>query len=263
MAAIRKINSARGFWPVVVLPVYNHATAVKGVLNGLLGAGLDIIIVDDGSDDGGSEILRQAAREHTDVRLISHKANEGKGQAVMSGIRAALAYGYSHVLQVDADGQHDLGDVEQFLSAARANPRCLILGNPVFDESVPWERKWGRKISNGLVVLEALTFQARDVLCGYRVYPIRELSRILLQEDYGKRMDFEIDILVRILRVGTQVINIPTRVCYPSDGVSHFSYYRDNLMLVRLHVRLLCEMLILLPRKLFKRISPRSPARRQ
>ena len=98
--------------------------------------------------------------------------NRGKGAAVLHGIRAASAQGYTHVLTMDSDGQHPADRIVEFMQASQARPAAMVLGEPVFDSSAPTLRVKGRKISNWLANIETLWAGIGDSLFGFRVYPI-------------------------------------------------------------------------------------------
>ena len=122
--------------PCAVIPVYNHETAVPAVVDALLAAGLPCVLVDDASSPACSAILEQLAQGEG-IHLVRLAVNQGKGGAVMAGLREASALGFTHALQVDADGQHDLRDVATFIQASQLNPQALICGYPQYDASVP------------------------------------------------------------------------------------------------------------------------------
>jgi len=175
---------------------------------------------------------------------------------VIAGLRRALELGFTHALQVDADGQHDLRDIPKFLAAARAEPDAVICGRPLFDASIPKVRFLSRYITHALVWLQTLSFSAvRDSMCGFRLYPLVPVIRLVGEETIGRRMDFDSEILVRLFWRGVPVISLPTRVTYPSDGISHFDVWRDNVRISRMHTRLFFGMLRRAPRLLWQRVS--------
>ena len=122
------------FKPCVVIPVYNHEQAIAAVVQGVLAQKLPCILVDDGSGHecaGVLDALVAAASER--IILIRHPVNRGKGSAVLTGARYAAQAGYSHVLQIDADGQHRVADMPRFLEQAAAHREALIVGCPEYD----------------------------------------------------------------------------------------------------------------------------------
>jgi hypothetical protein len=170
--------------------------------------------------------------------VLHHGRNRGRGAALRTAYRGAAARGRTHVIQLDADGQHDTTDVPRFLEAARARPDALVLGTPIFDESVPWHRLHGRKLSQVIVWLETLSTSVRDPLCGFRCIPLAATLAVLERANSGDRMDFDPELIIRLVRAGVPVINIPTRVRYPESGISHFRMVEDNLRIAWAYIRL-------------------------
>lgn len=234
----------------VVIPVYNHGKAITAVVQAVHQHQLPCILVDDGSDAGCRAVLDQL--EQDGATLVRLASNQGKGAAMLAGLHKAQADGYSHALQIDADGQHNTADIPAFVALARQNICAVICGCPVFDASVPKVRLYGRYATHILVWLNTLSFAITDAMCGFRVYPLAATLALIQSHPVGKRMDFDIDIIVRLCWSGIPVINQPSRVTYPKDGVSHFRMLPDNLLIARLHARLFLGMLKRLP-KLIRR----------
>ncbi|GAA5786447.1 glycosyltransferase family 2 protein [Chitiniphilus shinanonensis] len=238
---------------VAVVPVYNHPRAIGGVVAALRAAGLPCILVDDGSDADCAAVLDRLAGDG--VEVLSHDRNRGKGAAVASGFRRAAQRGYTHALQLDADGQHDTAALPTLLAAAHANPGAVIAGYPVYDDSVPAIRLYGRYLTHIWVWIHTLSLRIRDSMCGFRIYPLRPTLALLAHAHVGRRMDFDTEILVRLDWAGVPVVNLPVRVRYPQDGVSHYRMGRDNLLLTLMHLRLFLGMLPRAPqllRRLFR-----------
>jgi predicted LPLAT superfamily acyltransferase len=218
------------------------------VLDALERSGLPCILVDDCSSEACRVALERLSLVRANwVTLLRLPVNQGKGGAVMAGVRAAHRRGFSHVLQVDADGQHDLGDLPVFCALAAAHPRAVICGAPRFDDSIPLARKYGRLLTSVWVWINSLSLAVTDPMCGYRVYPVDSLVRLLDSANLGRRMDFDPEVLVRLSWAGLSVVNVPTRVRYPTDGVSHFRMVRDNLLISLMHTRLFLGMLARAP----------------
>ncbi len=242
------------FRPRVVIPVFDHEHAIATMVEGVVAAGVPCLLVDDGSGAScARELDRLAALHAPAVQLLRLPANQGKGGAVLAGFRQAGADGYTHVLQIDADGQHDPGDIPRFLADAQAHPGDVVCGVPLYDESVPKGRLYGRYLTHVWVWINTLSFAIRDSMCGFRVYPLPPVLRLIDEETIGRRMDFDVEVLVRLFWRGIAVRNLPTRVTYPLDGVSHFDVWRDNLRISRMHTRLFFGMLRRLPRLLARR----------
>lgn len=244
------------FEPVVVIPVYNHPATVGAVVAGVRGHGLPCILVDDGSGPECAAVLRSLAAQGADsVNLVRLDHNQGKGAAMLAGFAAAARAGFTHVLQIDADGQHATSDIPQFVRLAREHPEAVICGCPVYDASVPRGRLYGRYATHVWVWINTLSLDIRDSMCGFRVYPLARLMPLLARTAIGRRMDFDSDIIVRLHWLGVPVVNLPTRVTYPQDGVSHFRLWRDNVRISLMHARLFAGMLLRAPRLLWRKVA--------
>lgn len=244
------------FKPCLVVPVYDHEHAIGQTVEELRGHGLHCFLVDDGSHAPCAQALRDiAVRETSWTTLIRLDPNQGKGGAVMAGIEAAQRAGYTHAVQVDADGQHDAADVPRLLALAEAAPEALVTGIPVYDDSVPRARLYGRYVTHVWVWINTLSLRIRDSMCGFRVYPVAGFLRVWRANRIGRRMDFDTEIMVRMFWDGIDVISQPTRVTYPRDGVSHFDVLRDNVRISRMHARLFAGMLWRLPRLVWRNLA--------
>ncbi len=243
------------FKPAVIIPVYNHQDAVGSVVEQLLAYELPILLVDDGSDVVCEQTLVQLEKAFERVFLLRLPQNGGKGAAVKAGLFWLERQRYSHALQLDADGQHAIGDVEHFLVHSERNPQALINGYPQYDETVPKHRYYARYLTHVWVWINTWSLSIRDSMCGFRVYPLDATVALLKSETCGDRMDFDTEIIVRWVWRGGVVENLPTKVNYPTDGVSHFKLWKDNALISWMHTRLFFGMLVrtptLLKRKLF------------
>ncbi|KMN49128.1 glycosyl transferase [Chromobacterium violaceum] len=230
-----------------VVPVYNHGDAVGSVVAALRAQGLPCVLVDDGSDDYCAGVLDALATGDGQVHLVRLAVNSGKGGAMIAGLRAAQKLGFSHALQIDADGQHDSADIPRFLERARHQPDALICGCPLYDADAPKSRRYGRYATHVWVWINTLSLDIADAMCGFRVYPLATTVPLFDQVKLGLRMDFDVEVLVRLSWRGMRIVNQPTRVSYPLDGVSHFQLWRDNLRISRMHAKLFFGMLPRLP----------------
>ncbi len=233
--------------PCLVIPVYNHGETLPAVLAALTGLGLPCVIVDDGSDAATREAIDNAASAMPWVRVERLPRNCGRGAALRRGYESAARHGFSHVVQLDADGQHCAADVPRLLEQARVNPRALVLGEPVFDDSAPRVRRYGRQLSRWCVHVETLSFSVGDPLCGFRCVPVAAVTRLLADRPLGDRMEFDPELVVRWAWKRWPIVNVPTRVVYPAGGRSHFRPLQDNLRISWAHTRLVFGMLVRLP----------------
>jgi predicted LPLAT superfamily acyltransferase len=241
------------FSPCLVVPVYNHPDTVAATVAKLAAYEVTIYLVDDGSASATQTALHAAAANCPLVRLIRLEQNQGKGAAVMRGMREAYAAGHTHALQIDVDGQHDAADVALFFARGRLNPEAVVCGRPIFDASVPKARLYGRYITHFWVWVETLSFDIGDSMCGFRLYPLTATCALIDAVTIPHRMNFDSEIVVRLYWRGLPVENIPTRVTYPADSISHFDMLRDNLRITATHTRLTFGMLLRLPLLLARR----------
>lgn len=244
------------FSPCVLIPCYNHGAMMPRVLARLQPFGLPCIVVDDGSDTSTRQQLERLAAETASLTLIRLPQNAGKGAAVIRGLQAAAEAGFSHAVQVDADGQHAIEDIPQLLALAQTHPEALISGQPIYDDSIPRSRLYGRWITHVWVWIETLSLQLKDSMCGFRVYPVMPTLRLAQRVTLGQRMDFDTEVMVRLYWQGNTSYFIPTRVTYPPDGLSHFDAFKDNCRISLMHTRLFLGMLPRIPSLLFRRASP-------
>lgn len=244
------------FSPVVVIPVFDHPRTIGELVRSVRALGLACILVDDGSGPecaGVLDGLVQAA--DAQLALVRLSPNQGKGAAMAAGFRAAAARGHTHVVQIDADGQHQASDIPAFLALARSRPEAVVCGCPVYDDSVPRGRLYGRYATHVWVWINTLSLDIRDSMCGFRVYPLAAVTRLLDSARIGRRMDFDSDIIVRLHWRGVPVVNRPTRVTYPRDGISHFRLLRDNVRISAMHARLFLGMLLRSPLLVWRKVA--------
>ena len=237
----------------VIIPVYNHQDAIVHVVESLKPFGLPCYLVNDGSSPQCSAVLKRIAEQEKDwITLYERDRNGGKGAAVIDGLQLAIAGGFSHAIQIDADGQHRLSDIGRFLAASEQDPDKLILGKPHFDATVPKNRLYGRQLTNLWIWINTLSFAIADGMCGFRCYPLVAVDKLLKSVQLGQRMDFDIEVAVRLYWQGVDIVNIDTEVQYPLDGISHFQMLQDNLLISKKHAQLFFGMLWRLPRLLLR-----------
>lgn len=231
------------FRACAVIPTYENPETIEGVVESVRRHLDDVIVVDDGSGEAGRRVVAELGKAGR-VQVVRRDRNGGKGAAVKSGFAVAWERDFTHVLQVDADGQHDLDDIPRFLAEALEFPEALILGRPVYDASQPTLRAFARKISTFWVNFETGGGLVDDPQIGFRVYPLREA---LAADARGDHMEFDQELLVRMIWAGAPVINLPTRVRYLSSeegGISHYDLLRDTARITRLHFRLAATRLV-------------------
>jgi len=242
---------------LVLIPSYNTGPRLLETVNQARQYWNPVWVVVDGSDDGGSDELLKAQQADTGLRVFVLPRNVGKGAAVFYGLRQAVNHGFTHVLTMDADGQHSAASLPRLMQESEQAPGAMILGRPVFDSTAPRARVHGRKICNWWVNLETLWSGIGDSLFGLRVYPARALMRIMVSHRWMRRFDFDAEAVVRLTWAGVPARNIDTAVRYflPGEGgVSHFRYVRDNALLAWMHTRLFVEFLLRLPLIVWRRL---------
>lgn len=231
----------------ILVPHYDHADALARYADDLVATGLPVLVVDDGSAPGALDAVRRLAAAHEAVTLVERERNGGKGAAMLTGMRAALERGFSHAIAVDADGQHEAGDIQRMRALAAAEPGSIVSGLPVFGRDIPRKRLYGRMITNGLARVETGSRMLRDVMCGFRCYPLARVTAVCDGYRVRHGMDFDTEVLVRAVWRGVPVRFMETRVRYPEGGVSHFRMFRDNVAMTLMHFRLLGGALVRLP----------------
>jgi glycosyltransferase involved in cell wall biosynthesis len=243
---------------LILIPSYNTGGKVLQTVWDARQIWQPVWVVVDGSTDGTLEALQALARDDPAIRVLALPRNRGKGAAILHGLRAAEAAGYTHAMAMDADGQHPTDKILEFMAASQSNPDALILGLPIFDASAPRVRVHGRKLSNLCTDLETLGAGIGDSLYGFRVYPIEPLRDIMERQPWMRRFDFDAEAAVRLCWRGIRPINLaaPVRYFRPEEGgVSHFNYLRDNVLLTWMHLRLIVESLFRLPLLLGRRLG--------
>ena len=234
----------------MLIPSFNPGARVFSTVQAALNHWAPVWVVVDGSTDHSEHRLAEMASAEPNLRVWVLPKNVGKGAAVLFGIREAQGLGFTHVLTLDSDGQHPASSIPEFMQASLASPDCMVLGEPVFDDSAPGLRVGGRKISNWWANLETLWAGIHDSLFGFRVYPIGALISVMRRQPWMRRFDFDVEAVVRLCWRGVRPINLraPVRYFRPEDGgVSHFRYGRDNALLTWMHFRLFLGFLVRLP----------------
>jgi glycosyltransferase involved in cell wall biosynthesis len=206
----------------IIIPVYNHRERVAEVIRQVLQLGLPVIVVDDGSNDGTSDVLAS----QQGITVLRHPVNLGKGAALLTGFTAAAKVS-DWALTIDADGQHRPQDAPAFLEVAGRGERVIAVGvrQGMTGENVPWTSRFGRHFSNFWVWAAGGPWTA-DSQSGFRLYPLPEAMYLGVR---ARRYQFEVEILVRARRRKIRTIEIPISVVYQPRGVrvSHFRPWLD------------------------------------
>lgn len=227
---------------LIVIPHYNHSASLRRVAEGCLAQNPNVAVFDDGSDGSPEELLKGLP-----VSFVRFDENRGKGAVILDAARWAASRGFTHIVTVDADGQHDPKDYPLLSVAARENPKAIIIGRRRFSEAenVPASSKFGRKFGGFWVHLQ--TGKAvSDIQSGYRVYPVEML---LCLSFFSKRYAFEAEVPVRALWAGFGLKEVDVSVEYPKDRISHFSLLKDNFRLSVLNTYLTIRSMLPIPHR--------------
>ena len=248
------------FKPAFLIPVYNHGKACMKVVESLAPycreKGVKVILVDDGNGEETKNCLIQIKNANPDfVDLVTLPHNCGKGGAFKAGTFRAQELGLSHVLQLDADGQHDASRADFFFEKAKKNPSALICGYPEYDETAPIHRKNGRKFANTWCAIVTWEGGITDSMCGFRIYPVAETCDFMKKHGFDQRMGFDIEILVKLIWFGLKYEFYSVKVTYPSDGISNFRVFQDNVRISWVFTRLCCGMFLRIPRLIFRKFK--------
>ncbi len=240
---------------MVVIPHYNHCATVVAVARACLAQHPHLVVVDDGSSAAAWPAVR-AELERMGVALLRHERNRGKGAAVLTAARYAAGRGMSHIITIDADGQHLAEDIPAFIAAIAAKPLAVQVGRRDFAvANVPFSSRFGRAFSNFWLRVET-GCRLGDVQSGFRAYPLTLLTQLDFSES---GFAFEVEVLVRAAWAGLELCDVPVQVRYApaAQRISHFDKWRDNLRLAWLNNRLCMRAMLPWPHR---RLVPRTTA---
>lgn len=209
----------------IVVPVYNHADHVGKVIESLLSYGLDIIVVDDGSQDDVQAVLKKYGEK---ITVISYMLNRGKGYALRQAFAFAKKNGWDHALTIDADGQHKAEDIPFLLDAMRRFPDAMILGCRSFDHpEMPSKNTFANRFSNFWFWVQTGK-KLPDTQTGFRIYPLLKMDKMKF---LTSRYEAELEMLVRLAWRDVDMIPVPVQVYYSSSAKrnSHFRPFVDFL----------------------------------
>lgn len=248
------VETQRGNGPLtdrvwVVIPVFNNGATVQAVARACRAEVPHVVVVDDGSTDADVAALLDGAG----VTVLRHAVNQGKGRALLTGLRHVREQGGEFMLTLDADGQHHPADIRKFFPVLASNPAAIVLGARRMEaQHVPAASRFGMRFSNFWLRLET-GVAMKDTQSGFRAYPVRYISQL---DFNSSRYDFEVEVLARAAWAGVEVLSVDVDVTYAEPGrrISHFRPFLDNLRISLLHVRLVARHLCPWPHR---RLVPR------
>jgi glycosyltransferase involved in cell wall biosynthesis len=214
----------------VLVPSYNNAGTLAGVIGSILGCTDSIIVVNDGSTDGTDGILKN----FDSVSRISYKKNRGKGYALKCGFNMAEKLGYRYAVSMDADGQHFASDIVTFVGVIEKNPDVFIAGQRITEGYMPAGNSFANRLSSFWVNVLTLN-RLRDTQNGFRLYPLHRMKGM---RPVFNRYEAELELIVRCAWKGIKILPATTRVYYPpgEERVTHYRPVRDFLRITGVNV---------------------------
>lgn len=243
---------------VFIVPVYRHGSTLESVIASLEEYRCPVIVVDDGNGEEDKKFIRAVIQKYSFAIPVVHEKNGGKGRAVNDGIRKAHELGFTHAIQVDSDGQHDVKKIGVFMELSEKNPGAIICAYPEYDETVPPARLKGRKIANTWAHIVTLSTEIKDALIGFRVYPVEPYYDLLKHHAIiDSHMGYDLEILIRLMWKNVPLVSSGVKVSYPKDGVSNFRVVRDNIHISLAYTRLCIGMILRFPVLLYRALKRR------
>lgn len=205
----------------VLIPTYNNGRTLGGVLSEVLSLDFPVIVVNDGSTDGTAELLS----EFPQVEVISYVHNKGKGYALRTGFHRAFELGYEYAITIDSDGQHEPADIEVIREKLEQSERpTVVMGaRNMTQTGVPRKSSFGNSFSNFWFWVNT-GYRLSDTQTGFRAYPLKPLVD---KRWFSNKFEFEVEVIVRLAWAGVDMQEVPVRVNYTEDRVSHFRPFRD------------------------------------
>ena len=205
----------------ILIPTYNNEKTLRRVIDGVLEYTESIIVINDGSTDSTSDILKT----YNSIIIINLPENKGKGNGLKTGFRKAVESGFNYAITIDSDGQHYPDDMPVFVEALiAAQEDVLLIGNRnMSQDGIPKKSSFGNWFSNFWFWFET-GIKLEDTQSGYRLYPLHKIPK----KYFTPKFEFEIEIIVRTAWKHIPVKNVPIRVLYdPAERVSHFRPFKD------------------------------------
>jgi glycosyltransferase involved in cell wall biosynthesis len=189
-----------------VIPAFNEAARIAAAVEGARQHTAAVVVVDDGSTDGTAEIAEAAG-----AICLRHQKNQGKGAAMRTGIAYALDHGFSLVLFLDGDGQHNPADIPLLIEAAHATGADLVIGARTFHRAgMPLARYCSNRL--GSLIASWLAGQPiHDSQSGFRLVRTDKLRSLRL---CATKYEIEMEILLKLSRAGARIVHVPVETVY-------------------------------------------------
>jgi glycosyltransferase involved in cell wall biosynthesis len=238
----------------VIIPTYNNAATLAGVIEDVAQYSDHIVVVNDGSTDSTVDIVQN----YPAVQFISYTKNVGKGWALRKAFAYSIEKGYEYAITIDSDGQHFAKDLPAFINKIEEEPNAIIVGaRNMGQASVPGGSSFGNKFSNFWFKVET-GISSPDTQSGFRLYPLVPLKNIRF---VTRKYEFEIEVLVRAAWKNINVVSVPVTVYYApaAERISHFRPYKDFFRISILNTLLvLISLLYIKPRDFIRTLSSRN-----
>jgi len=235
---------------VVIIPTYNNELTLTRVIDDVLRFTSNVIIVNDGSTDNTSSLLK----EYEFLTQIHLPKNKGKGFALRQAFHKAEELGYRYGITIDSDGQHFADDLPVFLEKLeKSEKEVLLIGSRTMTgPEIPSKSSFGNKFSNFWFWIET-GIKLTDTQCGYRLYPLLQMNKMYL---ITNKFEFEIEAIVKAAWRDIEVKNVPVKVLYdPKERVSHFRPFQDFTRISILNTFLVAATLVyFLPKRGYKEL---------
>lgn len=208
----------------IIIPAYNEAKTIGEVLKQIKAMNLEVIVIDDGSNDKTYEIAKK-----TGAVVLKNTFNQGKGKSLRLGFSYAVDKNFDEVITMDADGQHLPKDILKFIKLAEESKSSILVGNRMNKtEGMPFVRVITNKVMSWLI--SGITGQEiPDSQCGFRLIKKEVLRKLNLTTS---KYETESEILIKACRLGFKIESVPIETVY-RGGKSCINPFLDTFRFIR------------------------------